>query len=100
MVGVYFLLRTISLLYGKLIVKYFDIELQICFVNVSVPRYCLRGTEQATSATRIIGPHRRLLVKCGTAECGMRNGTVERWCGTAGKRRFAEICIMSEIVCP
>jgi len=34
MVGVYFLLRTISLLYGKLIVKYFDIELQICFVNM------------------------------------------------------------------
>jgi len=39
----------------------------------------------------------RLLVKCGTAECGMRKvkcgmETVEGWCGTVGKMRNAEIC--------
>jgi len=35
--------------------------------------------------------HLWLLVKCGTAECGME--TVERWCGTVGKMRNAEICV-------
>jgi len=39
-----------------------------------------------------------LLVKCGTAECGMWRvkcgmETVERWCGTVGKMRDAEICV-------
>jgi len=39
-----------------------------------------------------------LLVKCGTAECGTRKvkcgmETVERWCGTVGKMRNAEICV-------
>jgi len=52
-----------------------------------------------TATTRI-----RLLVKCGTEECGMRNKcgmkTVERCCGTVGKMRNAEICRMWEIVCP
>jgi len=46
-----------------------------------------------------------LLVKCGTAVCGMQKEkckmeTVERCCGMAGKMRNVEICRMWAIVCP
>jgi len=52
-----------------------------------------------------VSSQRRLLIKCGTAECGMRKvkcgmKTAERCCGTVGKMHNSEICRMWAIVCP